>query len=1318
MTLVLAVAGTLQAGEEPTLKARMSFPFDRALVRANVPVFGVAWAKEFDSYRLEFGEGREPKEWVLIHQSRQPRASDPFAEDRVVWSKDWGFPKGNLGTWETGLDEYAYGQKFKHNLRGEHTLRLTVRDQQGRTAQHAILVTVARALMNAHGGYGQSPDEVVRFDVPANSLDEAFKLVSILPTDQPPAPRRQVLLSKMYELRPPGLELIRPATLSFKFAPSDLDKKRVGRKPIAPGQVAIHAYDPVDQRWRPLPTKVDVEQATARTSVRLVTRYLAYYALLADVIRPPRPRLAKLPTRTHSRRLTVKGAGEPDSRAVVTCAAKSGIRRLSAPCDAAGAFAVEVLLREGANTLTAHCVEKARNQSALTRPHRIVLEYDHPRRVRDVKIVDAQEAAFGQKLCVKVAATGMQPGRNTTLVRIASTKTDPEGFTLEAVESGPRSEVYEAAFDVGGESDGGRARIGAKIDSEKNVATWPAREGDGSPREQKPLDVPAATARPDVKKGSGKTPVPLVTGEIVYRDRVPPSAPTVACTPCATLCWSSFEADDEAALKQWRPLDATAGAAVSIESEDGNRFVRLASHDQEAGHLGVTAWSGAYTVSAHPILCFDFRASPDTQVDLLVAVGQPPVGWRGIGLTDQSPYYARLGRIHGVKADGQWHHAQVDLLRLLRERFGSGQRDGSPVGPGTPDEPRPAPQSEDLGDSAKTPVPLSHATKTGDGSPGPKATLDPSDITVRVDAKTDPDQTPVPSDYVVTRVAFADWDGGERLFATKYHGRSASRGCRYDVDNFAIRQYAGSGESVTFTWAATDDSGLACWSYVLDRAPGTVPPERGVGTEAQKTYLGLADGRWWFHVRGRDVCGNWGPANHFLHVVDTEPPTAALDPVSDGFVPFGQGLAIQLSDAGSGADPGSVVLDVNGRRYRAGEPMLEYDASRGRLTWHPGRSKPYPRWFVHDAPISIKLLSLQDYAGRRAPQLPSWQLRAASPVRLVRQGVASRRGWCVEEPQLGLASGQQARWALAWMRTLQRDPYARAGCYIRELALLPKGEEPKDAKPADGIPVYTGKPEPHFVAEVQVDRTVPRTRLETVAIPGKEGQPDVRTVRLSHHEYAYRRGGLLGRYYRTPDFTDPICERVDASVYFSDGREQFTAPVPGAQSAVWRGGLYAREQQIVLLELALWQAAPASGRALIDGDVVLELRPEDMTVVGYKKERVLLTPGLHELRLEFREPEGRPWSFALLRWGTGPRGEATREPLGPRDLYYPQCVGTTRYRWNHGPWQHYRDELTAPTGRNVLTFHTVDDAGNAEPEQRREFGSTLNTHGRGGQGGP
>ena len=72
------------AAETAETVARISFPFESSMLRANVPVFGTAWAREFDSYRLEFGEGRRPKKWVLIKQSKQPQASDPYAQGKVV----------------------------------------------------------------------------------------------------------------------------------------------------------------------------------------------------------------------------------------------------------------------------------------------------------------------------------------------------------------------------------------------------------------------------------------------------------------------------------------------------------------------------------------------------------------------------------------------------------------------------------------------------------------------------------------------------------------------------------------------------------------------------------------------------------------------------------------------------------------------------------------------------------------------------------------------------------------------------------------------------------------------------------------------------------------------------------------------------------------------------------------------------------------------------------------------------------------------------------------------------------------------------------
>jgi len=50
------------------LVARLSVPYQNALVRANVPVFGLAYGKDFKEYRVEYGEGSNPSEWKVTER--------------------------------------------------------------------------------------------------------------------------------------------------------------------------------------------------------------------------------------------------------------------------------------------------------------------------------------------------------------------------------------------------------------------------------------------------------------------------------------------------------------------------------------------------------------------------------------------------------------------------------------------------------------------------------------------------------------------------------------------------------------------------------------------------------------------------------------------------------------------------------------------------------------------------------------------------------------------------------------------------------------------------------------------------------------------------------------------------------------------------------------------------------------------------------------------------------------------------------------------------------------------------------------------------
>ncbi|MGQ9731917.1 MAG: hypothetical protein ACUVX8_11685 [Candidatus Zipacnadales bacterium] len=92
------------------------------------------------------------------------------------------------------------------------------------------------------------------------------------------------------------------------------------------------------------------------------------------------------------------------------------------------------------------------------------------------------------------------------------------------------------------------------------------------------------------------------------------------------------------------------------------------------------------------------------------------------------------------------------------------------------------------------------------------------------------------------------------------------------LDNFLIGRVGKS--SPTFTWKATDATGITDYSYVLDRNPATIPDEIGEGTATTKIFRGIEGGRWYFHIRAKDGAGHWGPTAHYgiLHMF--APPSA------------------------------------------------------------------------------------------------------------------------------------------------------------------------------------------------------------------------------------------------------------------------------------------------------------------------------------------------------------------------------------------------------------------------------------------------------------
>lgn len=138
------------------------------------------------------------------------------------------------------------------------------------------------------------------------------------------------------------------------------------------------------------------------------------------------------------------------------------------------------------------------------------------------------------------------------------------------------------------------------------------------------------------------------------------------------------------------------------------------------------------------------------------------------------------------------------------------------------------------------------------------------------------------------------------------------------------------GRDATFAWSASDASGIAGYSYVLDRSAGTVPDTVIDGTGTTATYPGLADGEWYFHVRARDASanGNWSAPEHRRVRIDTTAPTGTVKINGGAASTNTRNVTLVLS----GSDTGSGVSEMR----------VSEDGGFGGVAWEPyATSKPF-----------------------------------------------------------------------------------------------------------------------------------------------------------------------------------------------------------------------------------------------------------------------------------------------------------------------------------------------------------------------------------------
>lgn len=251
------------------LRCKITVPPAYAIVRGDVPVYGFAEGEGFKEYKLEYGAGENPTEWVLINQGKDPQA-ETGSIPKINFNQVKTIP-GNLGLWDTGLTEYKYKELKVDLAPGVYTLRLTATGKKHERVEDKIIVEVGRVFLNSTGGRIESSDRKTLFTLPEHALYQDSELVCLKPLETGIKNSSDLrIIGKIYELTPPGLKFTRDASLFFFYGKEGaMDSK----------QIQIFTFDSEKGSWQGLPTYWDDKNERFETSLGNIPEKFAIYVL-------------------------------------------------------------------------------------------------------------------------------------------------------------------------------------------------------------------------------------------------------------------------------------------------------------------------------------------------------------------------------------------------------------------------------------------------------------------------------------------------------------------------------------------------------------------------------------------------------------------------------------------------------------------------------------------------------------------------------------------------------------------------------------------------------------------------------------------------------------------------------------------------------------------------------------------------------------------------------------------------------------------------------------------------------------------------------
>lgn len=353
----------------------------------------------------------------------------------------------------------------------------------------------------------------------------------------------------------------------------------------------------------------------------------------------------------------------------------------------------------------------------------------------------------------------------------------------------------------------------------------------------------------------------------------------------------SLQNDFEHDLGGWKPLEAESGPLLSLvpggPADKGHCLAVI--NRSGGGNFSTMIVEKELDARQYARLSFDYRVPPEAQLNFyLAAEGR----WWEIVFTGRespAPRATVLGKIPGVIADGQWHHAEFDLRGALEQATGaSGQ-------------------------------------------------------------------------LTLSYLHVGNFNNQGYLLAG-FGGNPA--GCTYYLDNF----YLGSPQPQrTAQIGATPAASGPFSGYLvsLNQDPSRVPQGKTIAEPPTEIEV-PGPGQWYLHVQPLPEDGS--PAsvvNYALWVDEVGPRVVGSEPADGAQIGSGQ-IALQLQEpGGSGLDPASLLVEVQGRALKAGQPGVSLDLQAPAVRLDLARAGVEAR---SGEDIQVRLVALADRASNPLQQ--------------------------------------------------------------------------------------------------------------------------------------------------------------------------------------------------------------------------------------------------------------------------------------------------------------------------------------------------------------